>query len=110
MITEAHVADFVVWVGTHVEQGFHRGHNLQVVADRRTVSTDDALAVATARPIMGGGLLQVDTFTAERYSPHWMNLNRTKGNLRKVANKTGPQRHTQKWQLPHTLGIKSCFS
>ena len=33
------------------------------------------LCVLLPQQISGGGVLQVDTFTAARYSPHWMNCN-----------------------------------
>jgi hypothetical protein len=46
----------------------------------------------------GGRLLQVDTFTAERYSPHWMNWVDTPARrpAARPANKTSPQKqHTK---------------
>ena len=47
--------------------------------------------------IGGGGVLQVDTFTAERYSPHWMNWVDTPARrpAARPANKTTPT--PQKW-------------
>ena len=65
----------------------------------------------------GGGLLQVDTFTAGRYSPHlinWVDQGRAPGmetcnSSRQTGRQNQPQTiHTPSWQLPHTHGIESC--
>ena len=57
-------------------------------------------------PFGGGGrLLQVDTFTAERYSPHWMNWVDTPARrpAARPANKTSPQKtHTKMATATHT--------
>jgi hypothetical protein len=74
---------------------------------------------------MEGRLLQVDTFTAKRYSLHWINWVRsrhthTRKPAKDTAHKTILQnsfflvfvcsfRSTQTWQHPHTSGIASCI-
>jgi hypothetical protein len=56
------------------------------------------MATSSISYFLGGGgrLLQVDTFTAERYSPHWMNWVDTPARrpAARPANKTSPQKHT----------------
>jgi hypothetical protein len=51
----------------------------------------------------GGGLLQVETFTAERYSPHWMNWVDTPARrpAARPANKTSPPKNTKMATATH---------
>jgi hypothetical protein len=63
-------------------------------------STHQVLPCGSFNLVFGGGgrLLQVDTFTAERYSPHGMNWEDTPA--RKTCSKTGKQDQPPKKHTP----------